>query len=34
MLKTKKQKYDLLKQKGYKHINQEGINSVWILKNN
>ena len=32
--KTKKQKYDLLKQKGYKHINQEGINSVWILKNN
>ena len=29
--KTKDIKYKLLESKGYKHINQEGINSVWIL---
>ena len=30
--KTKNIKYKLLRDMGYKHINQDGINSVWILK--
>jgi len=29
---TKNKKYKLLRSKGYKHINQDGINSVWIYK--
>lgn len=32
-VKTKDMKYKLLREMGYKHINQDGINSVWILKN-
>ena len=30
-VKTKEKKYKLLKSKGYKHINQDGINSIWLL---